>query len=750
MFCLSKRRRTTRTQDSRLYPVPTCSQTEEIPIEDDAPLCSTCSTIDLRTILRYVIPSRHAVPLGHLIDIFDKCDQCGLCRLITTFIRRMWRLDKLPGIDLAGITCALYTVESSTLQRLRDVHHHRLCIRTSHRPRDATIALNAAQLPLTLEIQLLEEDASKLGRTEELHGRRVGQNVNIGLLKRWIHICENEHGELCQAVWWRGAEEVLPKSVRVIDVTRMAIVSAPPMCRYVALSYVWGGSGEGYWTTKANLKKRRMPGGLDASVLPGTISDTIELVRQLGERYLWIDALCIVQDDLKDKDMQIRLMDVIYGSSAFTVFAAGGTSVRDPLPGIRPGTRDPQQQVVKAQGLHFAVPLTFLSEAITSSVWNQRGWTYQELMLSRRRIFFTAHQVHFECRADMWCEGVVAEPIGYPWTARYLDDYGAGAGSFTSAPLGRGDQAYMRDYMEIIRQYTQRKLTDESDIVNAVAALLKALTKAYSVVADGDYGKAFRFGMPLVDLAEALLWQPMADASHSRRVPPDGSSAPWPSWSWAGWQGAARYNSVSVFVDMQTGPETSIFVYESLVQQWYIVDHDHQPVLQDVRRFGRTGEDIQDADSRSYVAPHGDINPRQLITKNAPLRPGTLVFQTSSARFDVTRADDVVGADVMTSHAIYSILMDTPRPSTLVGRVILPCSTSSPTSCEFIVLSRTGHCTGLYNQDVLRKPYFGCMLYVMAVQKLQEERTMERVGVGVIVEEAWLNSPTELKIVFLG
>ncbi|OJA14570.1 hypothetical protein AZE42_06366, partial [Rhizopogon vesiculosus] len=359
MFCLFKRRRTTRTQDSSLHPLPS-SQAEENLIEEDSPLCSTCSTLDLRAILRYAIPRRHAVPIGHLTDIFDKCNQCGLCRLVTTSIRRMWRLDELPGIDLAAITCALYTVETSRLKRLRDVHHHRLYINTSHRPRDATIALIATQLPLSLEIQLLEEDALKLGRPKELHGRRVNRNVNIGLLKRWVHICENEHAQKCETVWWRDAGEVLPKTVRVLDVTRMSIVSAPPMCRYVALSYVWGGTGEGYWTTRANLKKRMMQGGLDTSVLPGTILDTIQLIRQLGERYLWIDALCIVQDDLEDKAVQIGVMDIIYGSSVFTVFALGGISVRDPLPGIRPGTRDPQQQVVKIQGLHFAVPLTFL------------------------------------------------------------------------------------------------------------------------------------------------------------------------------------------------------------------------------------------------------------------------------------------------------------------------------------------------------------------------------------------------------
>jgi hypothetical protein len=75
------------------------------------------------------------------------------------------------------------------------------------------------------------------------------------MLKGWIHICEHEHGELCETVWWRGAGDVLPKRVRVVDVTRMAVVRAPPSCRFVALSYLWGGTGEEYWTTRANLKR---------------------------------------------------------------------------------------------------------------------------------------------------------------------------------------------------------------------------------------------------------------------------------------------------------------------------------------------------------------------------------------------------------------------------------------------------------------------------------------------------------------
>lgn len=755
MFWLSKRQRKTRTQDSSL---PPSSQTEVIstPVDngDDAPLCSTCSALHLRTILHDGIAEENAVPLGHLTDILNKYNQCGLCGLVASVIRSMWQLDKLPGVDLTGITCILYAehcgypkIQNKTLPVLRDICH-RLYIKTSSRPRDVYIAMTDVQSHLELEIQLLEEDASKVKRTRELHGRRIGDNVDINLLKRWIHTCENEHGETCEKVWWRSAKEVLPKSARVVDVARMVIVPAPLSCRYVALSYVWGGPGEGYWTTKANLKQRSTSGGLDASMMPGTISDTIQLVRQLGERYLWIDALCIVQDDPKDKEEQIGKMELIYGSSTFTVIAVGCTSARDPLPGVRSGTRDPKQQIVKIQGLHLAVPLAVPNEALASSVWNERGWTYQEVMLSRRRIFFTAQQVHFECRKDVWNEDVVAEHINLTWDQHPLKYNGVGQLTSTSAPPRSGREAYVTDYMEVIGGYTQRRLTVESDIVDAVTALLNAFTKGFKLP-----GKAFRFGMPLVDLERALLWQPAANAPHSRRVPSDGTRAPWPSWSWAAWRGATRYGSFQVFVDIQSGSGASAsgWMYQSLVEQWYIIDNDGQPVRQDVRRLGRSGDYFLEAHSRTYVAQKGEIDPQQLLTENAPLRPGTLVFRTSSACLKVTKADDVAGADVATNYAIYSILSDIPQPSTVVGRVILPSSTQSLSSYEFVVLSRADKHPGLYDKDRLGEPYSGCMLYVMAVQMIQNEKwILERVGLGVIFELAWLDSTTEQKTIFLG
>ncbi|OAX31574.1 hypothetical protein K503DRAFT_72287, partial [Rhizopogon vinicolor AM-OR11-026] len=227
---------------------------------------------------------------------------------------------------------------------------------------------------------------------------------------------------------------------------------------------------------------------------------------------------------------------------------------------------------------------------------------------------------------------------------------------------------------------------------------------------------------------------------------------PWPSWSWAAWRGAIGYTTSEVFINIQKGSGSSIssLVYQSLVEQWYLIDVNSQPVRQNIRHLARSGDYLLEAHSRRYVASKGEIDPQQLLTENAPLRPGTLVFWTSSARFDVTKADDVAGDDVVTDYAIYSILSDVPQPLTLVGRVILPCSTQSLTSYEFIVLSRADEDKGLYDEERLENRYSGCMLYVMAVQKIQEEKRVERVGVGVIFEQAWLNSAAEQKMIFLG
>ncbi|KAH9950034.1 hypothetical protein B0H21DRAFT_724460, partial [Amylocystis lapponica] len=91
--------------------------------------------------------------------------------------------------------------------------------------------------------------------------------------------------------------------------------------------------------------------------LPGTIRDAVLFVRhgQLGERYVWIDALCIVQDDPADKAAQIPVMDLVYGNVLLTIFAASGNTADAPIPGLRPRARTQQQHVEMVQDLHLTV-----------------------------------------------------------------------------------------------------------------------------------------------------------------------------------------------------------------------------------------------------------------------------------------------------------------------------------------------------------------------------------------------------------
>jgi hypothetical protein len=98
----------------------------------------------------------------------------------------------------------------------------------------------------------------------------------------------------------------------VIDLQKMSIGPAPVDCRYIALSYVWGRITEKWLTlTRENMVLMRERNSLLEARLPQTIRDTIQLCTDLGERYLWVDSLCIVQDDPVFQKQQIDIMDEI-------------------------------------------------------------------------------------------------------------------------------------------------------------------------------------------------------------------------------------------------------------------------------------------------------------------------------------------------------------------------------------------------------------------------------------------------------
>ena len=104
------------------------------------------------------------------------------------------------------------------------------------------------------------------------------------------------------------------------------------------------------------------------------IRAAIEFTLQLGEKYLWVDNLCIVQDDTDLKSNVVKKMNLVYENAYLTLFAAAGEDASAGLPGLRPHTRNIDQEIATiGPDLTLTYPLSHAS--LQESVWASRGWT---------------------------------------------------------------------------------------------------------------------------------------------------------------------------------------------------------------------------------------------------------------------------------------------------------------------------------------------------------------------------------------
>ncbi|KAE9371822.1 HET-domain-containing protein, partial [Stipitochalara longipes BDJ] len=216
--------------------------------------------------------------------------------------------------------------------------------------------------------------------------------VDIGFLKSMLQNCEGEH-ENCKV-----EAPTTPEGMSVIDLENMSIVYAPTNCRYFALSYVWGKVSESWLAlTNVNVGNLNRKDSLVHASLPQTIRDAMQLCVGLNERYLWVDSLCIIQDDPIVQKQQIDIMDKIYASAVLTIVASAGDHANAGLPGVSTWLRTIQHQTITIKDIEVSNILPRLRDTADLSIWNTRGWTYQERMFSRRCIYLTEAQAYYAC-----------------------------------------------------------------------------------------------------------------------------------------------------------------------------------------------------------------------------------------------------------------------------------------------------------------------------------------------------------------
>lgn len=451
----------------------------------------------------------------------------------------------------------------------------------------------------------IEEETFQLGR---MHSKAL---VDFEFMRQCFEKCRGDHGDACQHPartiqetddFRVGKPVSLPSGMRLIDTVEARVVFAPLHCSYVILSYVWGATNSPM-LRMSNLGKMTSKGIFEQISLPYTIAHAIEVTKALGERYLWVDSLCIVQDDSGgEKALQIQSMDEIYAGAMLTLVATDQHDANGGLWRPQPGKPRSYEQVIETIGnLTFVGASPALSDVLEAGPWTRRAWTYQEHMLSRRCMFFTDYGMYFSCETAAFAEDYVhkLEVSGHKQLESGEED-----------PL-RGvyqESGYCRFWWVAVRDMTKRSLIHEEDVLNAATGVFDHLTKVL-----GDF---FVCGLPASTLFEAgLLW---FASGFLRRRHAKVSGKLFPSWSWAGWVGK---------LDFEPFDEPDSISASRVITTWRL-EHRHgifrSAALSYSLANGLTG--IMDSSSQEVQSVREALK---------CIQTGMLCFETMSANFTI-------------------------------------------------------------------------------------------------------------------
>lgn len=355
---------------------------------------------------------------------------------------------------------------------------------------------------------------------------------NLELARSWRRECLDQHGDRCSNPL--RIEAATP--AWLIDTASVCLVPGSHATTYIALSYTWGTSRM-FLTTRPSLGALQKPGALLSNLieprLPPTIRHAMQLVRALDERYLWVDALCIAQDDEEHLAEQLRLMGAIYASATLTIVAAEGSAeygLRG-LAGIsRP--RNPRTKLfrpLQSDDQVFVWHRPIFSSNSGGEGYFSRGWTFQEYQLSRRRLIFANHRVYWRCSCANRDEDLHD-------TTDYTDNHPL----VLNVNLSRMLNAPKPDYRSLVRllaEYNGRVLTYPQDALVGITGLLTLVEPCFP--------GGFLYGLPEARFDSCLAWTSLNGMKRRKANGtrgPMGSLSCLPSWSWVGWHSFRMYD----------------------------------------------------------------------------------------------------------------------------------------------------------------------------------------------------------------
>lgn len=515
-------------------------------------LCSRCSQINLDEIFMRKIDesdSSFVANIGSIADLEASC--CPICRVFASIAPKtpVPKLDRRVRVS----QCASLTTEPYHLrvfsasrvfsgfrtreagERFQDINvlgvapSNSSSKRLSHSETwDIQKALNETGY-LSSESSVNTKSICKIRRLDPLV-------FDFTLADTWISYCNTNHRTRCS----RKTLSDL-RRFRVFNCRTRQVVEAPEACQYTALSYVWGKKASSRRSSVLNLSP-----GNNGVRFEKVIEDSITVTKTLGLEYLWVDRICINQADDDDKRHQVGQMDLIYANSALTIIAAAGSDPSHGLAGVN-GTPRVRQQRFEFQKETLISTLPAPRYTVEKCKWHTRGWTYQESVLSTRRLIFTETQVLFEC-GGMHCSEAIDIPLDSMHNKRKTQ-FDPPANTTSALPV-KTPGSDPTEYMAYVASFSLRELTYRQDTLNAFQGVLAAFARAKQPVyhfwgipiflTDNNLlrssGRMKIYRSMSARFAISLFWcSPWI--SSGGHAPSMRAKIGFPSWSWTGWDG---------------------------------------------------------------------------------------------------------------------------------------------------------------------------------------------------------------------
>lgn len=529
-------------------------------------LCRVCSNIDFDRYLSHAMKA--PIRLGTWIDVQRNHD-CPFCRLVvhaleseTSSIPRFFQDEIFLNNGLSwklGIELSPYDhSRSETYSNKYDLRSKVMdCQQTVYRFLVSSRSETDTTTRASVAIQYLAHK-ERNPIYQHFFGRKVDpDHVSIPLLKRWLGTCAKWHEGRCTEAFRDVVSFPKGANMRLVDVSRRCVIRIREgvIPEYVALSYMWG-----TWKMKeetgmepAVLLRDNIIWDLNGvertplpTKIPKTIEDAMELTRILGYHYLWVDALCIIQDSLREeKGPDLANMKLIYSSASLTIAAAAGAHADSGIPGVgvsRPTTQ--YSEVVNGLRLATMFPSYSYLENSPTLRWNTRGWTFQEKLLSKRILLFTGCQTYFKCCESIWTEEIhmeterlskssMARDAKFAWSpGRHASEVPRAVKHQWQMLLPdrlstKDEWDYLGsflDYASAVEEFTKRQLTDPEDVLFAISGVIDTIKSVT---------EQFTLGLSESNILESLLWYPNPGCSQTYEA-----TLNMPSWTWASWKHA--------------------------------------------------------------------------------------------------------------------------------------------------------------------------------------------------------------------